>query len=133
MRPILAAITLPVAACTGVFDTTAAERSVSEFHKLLDPGQFTDIYSSSDELRNTTSQSDFVPRLEAMHRKLGKVRSAKKTGWSVNTNTSGTTLEPAYDTAYSGGNATESFVYVQDGKVARLEGYHISSNALILK
>jgi hypothetical protein len=114
-------------------DTSAAEQAVPRFHELLDAGNFIEIYEkSSDDLKTSATQKDFVALLEAVHRKLGNTKSAEKIGWNVNYQTSGTFVTLNYKTAYADGNADEQFVYRLDGKVALLAGYHVNSNAFIL-
>jgi hypothetical protein len=76
---------------------------------------------------------DFVALLEAVHRKLGELKSADKQNWNINFHTSGTFVTLTYKTSYSEGDAAEQFVYRIDGGAASLAGYHINSNALILK
>jgi hypothetical protein len=64
---------------------------------------------------------------------LGKTKSAEKRGWNVNYHTSGTFVTLTYKTSYVEGEADEQFVYRLEGTVALLAGYHINSNALIVK
>jgi hypothetical protein len=68
-----------------------------------------------------------------VHRKLGVVASSDRQTWNVNYNTSGSYVTLTYRTKYAEGEATEQFVYRLESDKALLSGYHISSNALILK
>jgi hypothetical protein len=129
-----AALVTALSGCSMSADTTAAEQAVPKFHGLLDTGRFTEIYeASSSELKNASSQKDFVALLEAVHRKLGNTKSSEKQGWKVNYHTSGTFVSLTYKTLYAEGDATEQFTFKVGGNEAALVGYHINSNALILK
>ena len=123
-----------VAGCSMSADTKVAERAVDTFHEMLNEGQFDAIYATaSDELKKAAKREDFVALLDAVHRKLRTTKSWTKKGWTVNYHTSGTFVTLNYSTIYDGGDAAEQFVYrLQDGK-ALLAGYHINSNALVLK
>lgn len=135
-RKFLRLITLAfvLAGCSVSADTAAAEAGVPTFHQLLDAGQFVEIYEqSSDDLKKSTTQQDFVALLEAVHRKLGNTKSSDKQGWNINYHTSGTFVTLTYKTVYAEGDAAEQFVFRMQGKAAMLVGYHINSTALILK
>ena len=130
----LVTLALVLSGCSVSADTTAAEASVPKFHELLDAGKFVEIYEqSSEDLKRVATQQDFVALLEAVHRKLGNARSSEKQGWNVNYHTSGTFVTLTYKTLYTEGEAAEQFVFRMQNKVAALAGYHINSNALILK
>ena len=131
---VLAALVAALCGCSMSADTTAAEQAVPKFHEQLDAGQFDEIYvQAGDELRKATTQQDFVALLEAIHRKLGNTKSADKTGWTVNYQTSGSFVTLGYKTIFDGGDAQEQFVFRLQDKTALLVGYHINSTALILK
>jgi hypothetical protein len=127
-------IALALMGCSASTDTAVAEAGVPKFHKLLDAGNFAEIYEqSSDNLKKVSKQNDFVVLLDAVHRKLGITKSSEKQGWNISYHTSGTFVTLTYKTVYSEGEAAEQFVFVMQGKAAMLAGYHINSNALILK
>jgi hypothetical protein len=134
MRSLIATMAVTLAGCSMSADTKLAEKAVPRFHEMLDAGQFEAIYeAASEDLRKATRQDSFVALLEAIHRKLGATKSSAERTWNVNYHTSGTFVTLEYSTAYAEGDAAEQFVYrLQDGK-ALLAGYHINSNALILK
>jgi opacity protein-like surface antigen len=130
----LIALAFALAGCSASADTAAAEAGVPRFHQLLDAGKFAEIYEqSSEDLKKTATQQDFVALLEAVHRKLGNTKSSDKQGWNINYHTSGTFVTLTYKTVYAEGEAAEQFVFRMQGKVAALVGYHINSTALILK
>lgn len=134
MRKMLAAVAVVLSACSSSVDTQRADQAVSQFHQMLDTGQFEEIYSTSaNDLKGVATQKDFVALLEAVHRKLGNFRSTMQTRWHVNYGTSGTFVSLTYTSVYSEGEAVEQFVYRLDDEKALLAGYHISSNTLILK
>ena len=123
-----------LAACSSSADKSFAEHATVDFHEMLDAGQFDAIYAGAgQELKDVAKQQDFVALLQAVHKKLGNLRSTVPQGWNVNYQTSGTFVTLGYATHYAEGDASEQFVYrIKDGK-ALLVGYNINSNALILK
>jgi Protein of unknown function (DUF4019) len=130
----LVALAVVTAGCSVAADTAAAEAGVPAFHALVDAGKFEQIYEqSSDDLKKVSTPQDFTALLEAVHRKLGNTRSSEKQGWTINYHTSGTFVTLTYKTMYTEGEAAEQFVFRMQGKSATLAGYHINSNALILK
>ena len=125
---------LPLAGCSGSASVSLAEEQIPRFHQSLDAAKFQEIYAAaSEELKKASSEKDFVALLEAVHRKLGAAKSSEKQNWNVGVYTSGTSVSLTYKTVYTEGDATEKFVYRIKGDQALLLGYHISSNALILK
>ena len=125
---------LSLAGCSASVDMSSAEAGVPKFHEMLDAGHFDDIYAQSgDAMKSASSQADFTALLEAVHRKLGNTKSSTKAGWGVNYQTSGTWVTLNYKTTYDRGDAQEQFVFLVKDKSALLAGYHVNSNALILK
>jgi Protein of unknown function (DUF4019) len=128
------AVVVLLCGCSMSSDSKLAEQAVPEFHRMLDAAQFDAIYNASaGDLKRVTTRSDFVDLLEAVHRRLGVAASSDQQTWTVNYNTSGTYVTLTYHTKYAEGDATEQFVYHLESGQALLAGYHISSNALILK
>lgn len=112
-----------------------AEQNVQVFHAQLDTEQYDAVYAASDEkLQQTTTESDFVKFLGAVHRKLGKVQEAnlRNTGvaWFSG---QGATVTLVYQTKFTEGSGTEQFVWHVKDNGAVLYGYHINSNELITK
>lgn len=134
MRRLLVIALAGLAGCSAGEDRRLAEQAVADFHHRLDAGQFEAMYAgSADDLHKATTQQDFVAFLGAVHRKLGKVKSATQQTWKINYQPSGTFVALSYSTSYAEGEAAEQFVYrMEDGK-ALLVGYHVNSNAFILK
>lgn len=131
---VLVALVVSLLGCSASADVSSAERAVMKFHSLLDAGRFTEIFEqSSDDLKEASSQSEFVALLEAVHRKLGDTKSAVDQAWNVNHHTSGTFVTLTYKTIYSEDEAVEQFVFRMQGDSAALVGYHISANALVVK
>jgi hypothetical protein len=123
-----------LAACSVSAETKQAEQAIQHFHELLDAGQSVAIYeSAADDLKKVSSQQEFVAFLDAVHRKLGVSRSASKKGWNVNYGLSGKFITLNYTTVYAEGEASEQFVYRVAGGQALLAGYHVNSNAFVLK
>src|SRR5258708_33833825 len=134
MRKLTAALLVVLAGCSMSADTKMAEEAVARFRTMLDAAQFEAIYAeSADDLRKATTRDKFIAFLEAVHKKLGITKSAKEESWNVNYHTSGTFITLSYGTSYERGDAREQFVYRLQGVNAKLAGYHITSDALILK
>jgi hypothetical protein len=128
------AIAAAFAACSAAASTQQAEAAVQQFHELLDSGNSHAIYDSAgDDLKRVSPEQQFVPLLDAVHRKLGQTRTATRSGWNVNYSTSGNFITLNYHTVYAEGDASEQFVYRMMGEKPVLVGYHVNSNALILK
>jgi hypothetical protein len=112
-----------------------AKQNVEQFHSQLDSEQFASLYAASDEkLRQSTSESDFVKLLDAVHRKLGNVQQSnlRNTGvaWFSG---QGAMVTLVYETKFAQGTGDERFVWHIKDNVATLYGYHINSNELITR
>ena len=131
---VVAALMAALCGCSMSADTAIAEQGVPKFHEQLDAGRFDEIWDqAADELKKASPQPEFVEFLSAVHRKLGNTRSADKTGWNVNYQTSGSFVTLGYKTVFAEGDAQEQFVFRLQDKKALLVGYHINSMALITK
>jgi hypothetical protein len=125
---------LVVAGCGGKQQIANAEAAVTQFHVQLNDGNFDQIYADSDSaMKNASSREKFVAFLEAVHRKLGSVKSANRKTFFINYGTSGKFLRLTYATQYDTDNATEEFVFRVNGNDVTLAGYHINSEALVTK
>ena len=112
-----------------------AQQSVEQFHSQLNSEQFAGLYAASDEkLHQTTSQSDFVNLLDAIHRKLGNVQQSnlRNTGvaWFAG---QGATVTLVYETKFAQGTGMEKFVWHIKDDAATLYGYNINSNELVTR
>jgi len=116
-------------------DFQASASGVELFHSQLDSARFDEIYSAAaPELKNTTSEADFVQLLAAVHRKLGRVRSSNQVGFSETWNIhEGTIVRLDYETLYEQGEAKEHFEWRPHGSQALLVAYRIDSQALIVR
>ena len=132
LRISIAASLLFVSACSGA-DTGAAEQEVARFHQRLAAGEVDSIWASAGpDMKKAGTKAEFDAFLNAVRRKLGKVRSTERTGWRVNYGTSGGTVELAYSTQFEHGAGTEQFVF-STGEPPALVGYHVNSPALITR
>ena len=121
------------AGCSPLQDTKSTDAAITDFHQKLNAMDFAGIYAaSSAEMKGAETPARMVAIFAVVHRKLGNFQSGKDVGWNDNVNTSGHFLAVNYSAQYERGAATESFVYRIDGAQARLAGYHINSDALIL-
>ena len=127
---------LGVAGC-GKFahDKDLAADAMDQFHERFNAGEFDKIYDTADaDFQRTTTRTDFLKLLDAVHRKLGDYKNCDNHGWNTwNTNTfnSDTSVTLHYKTTFKKGEGDEEFVYRVSGTRARLRGYHINSNTLI--
>ena len=127
-----AAVVLLAGSCSTKEDLAAAEREVEKFHQAYNAGRFDAIYEkTTDELKKTTPREEFVGMLETLQRKLGRETDFKRTNWTVNFGSGGTTVNLVYETAYEQGKGTETFNYRVSGKKALLMGYTINSKNLL--
>jgi hypothetical protein len=123
-----------VVGCGGKHQIANAEAAVTQFHVDLNAGNFDHIYLASDAaMKNASSQEKFVALLDAVHRKLGAVKSANRQTFFINYGTAGKFLRLTYATQYDADNATEEFVFRLNGDNLTLAGYHINSEALVTK
>ncbi len=123
-----------LAACSLTKGREAAANAVVGFHNQLDSADFGGVYAKTHpDFKRASSEKDFVAVLEAVHRKLGTVRSAKQTSWQVQTVGIHTNVVLNYRTNFSGGDAAETFTYRMDGPNALLLGYSIDSTVLVTK
>ena len=134
LKKMLWMFLLLLTACSGPVDTNVAEQAVPKFHEMLDAERFQSIYDqSTDDLKKAASQKDFVEVLIAIHRKLGATKSFSLQSKSVNYSPFVTLVTLSYTTIYAEGEATEQFEYRLQEEKAVLNGYHITSNALMVK
>jgi hypothetical protein len=122
-----------VAACSTTQDFDLAQASVKNFRELMAAQKFDQIYAdSADDLKKTTTEQNLTRLLAAIDRKLGPVKSAESNGWSVNYNSSGTSVTLKYKTQFEKGTGAETFVYRISGGKALLASYHINSEDLMI-
>jgi len=123
-----------IVACGAQKDLAAADTAVARFHQQLDSQDYVTLYGQADQkFRDATKQDDFVALMTAVHKKLGRVGNVARKGFFVNYNTSGSQIRVNYATKFGEGDAEEQFVWSKNGDNLALLGYHINSNALIVK
>lgn len=123
-----------LAGCSMSKDVALAQAQIPVFHSELDAGSFHEIYATSaTDLQKVASEEDFSKLLEAVHRKLGNVKTSAQETLNIATTTSGTFVTVVNKSKFEQGDGDEQFVYRIDQGVAKLAGYHISSMALVLK
>jgi hypothetical protein len=112
-----------------------AKQSVERFHSQLDSEQYSAIYDAADaKFHSAVTEADFAKLLEAIHRKLGKVRDSNLKGENISWYTGqGATVRLTYDTDFASGTGTEEFVWHIGGDHPTLYRYNINSNDLITK
>ncbi|MEP9357674.1 DUF4019 domain-containing protein [Sphingomonas sp. KR3-1] len=130
LRIAIAALVL--SGCSIGKDLPVAEAEAVRFHQLLDSGKLDETWkNTTPQFRSATPQAQWLGLVGAVHKKLGKLRSAKTVGWNDNFNTNDHVIVLNQEAQYEHGTAQEQFAYsIADGK-AVLQEYHVNSNALI--
>ncbi|MGN6278269.1 MAG: DUF4019 domain-containing protein [Sphingomonas sp.] len=124
---------LMLAACSPKADARVADGAIADFHQKLDAGQFGAIYAMADpSLKASTTNESLTRLLSAVHRKLGAFDKGHAVGWSDSQTIKGHFLSVKYAAQYARGEAAENFVYRIDDDRAVLNGYYVTSDALIL-
>lgn len=101
---------------------------------MLDAEQSEQIYTQTgDEFKKATPKQDFMDLLDVIHKRLGLMKDTKQITFGINYGLGGTYVSLLYDTHYSGGEAKEHFVFRLDDQKTYLVGYHVESNALLMK
>jgi len=130
----LAFVGMIASSCMFTKGKEVGERAVQDFHNRFNQEQYHEIYSKADDgFRKAVSESEVTALFEAVHRKLGTVRNAQPRNWRVNATTSGTLINLQYETEFTEGKGTESFVFMVHGNEALLYNYNINSPTLITK
>lgn len=111
-----------------------ADAEVVRFHQALDAGRSQAIWDATGpDMRKATTQKQFVALLDAVHRKLGNVKSSKQVGWNRNASTNGSFTTTTNETVFERGRGTEQFVFRKsEADKLALVGYHIQSNEMMV-
>lgn len=123
-----------VLGCSMVKDTKAVDPAIEKFHTQYNAKQLKEIYEQSgDRMKDVATEKDLIELLEAMHRKLGNFKTGKSVSWHVNSGPLSRQVTIGYESEFSDGNGTETFIFSVAGEVVKLEGYHINSKEFLLK
>jgi hypothetical protein len=119
--------------CSTQADLKSAQSYIPIFHQRLNAGDDAGIYTdTADELKRTTSATQFATFLAAVHRKLGTAGPSSVTATNVTLATGGTLIALGTTTQFAKDQATENFTFKVEHGGPKLVGYHVNSNALIL-
>lgn len=132
LMPFAAAAML--AGCNVKESSKAADVEVGQFHQGLDAGGWQAIWASADpQLRKTTTRAQFGKLLDAVHGKLGKVKTSQQVGWNAEATTGGSFVTVTMQTTFERGAGTEQFVF-RKGEADKLTlvGYNIQSQDMML-
>jgi Protein of unknown function (DUF4019) len=111
-----------------------SDAAVRHFHEQLNSQKYDEIYREADDgFKAGQSHDELIMFLQAVHKKLGDARDEKQVSIRADTNTHGRFITAWYRTAFTSGSAVETFIWVESSGTLKLYGYHIQSNALILK
>lgn len=83
-------------------------------------------------MKQATSKAELGKFLAAVHRKLGKVKASKQTGWRSNSTTDGAFTQLAMATTFERGTGQESFTFRTVAGHPTLVGYNLNSNDMML-
>ena len=127
MRRLFSLFLLLLAACSPSNDLRLAEHEVAKFRELAAAGAYDVLYvGTARRLKEVTSESGFTTMLQRLRESLGKLRHSRRTGWSVEADTSdGVIVKVSYAAAYEHGERTENFTYRIQGRRAELVHYVI--------
>lgn len=132
LMPFAAAAMLAGCGVKESFEDASVE--VGQFHAALDAGEWQRVWKqATPEFRKAGEREQFGKLLEAIHRKLGNVKSSKQIGWNANTGTGGSFVKLTMQTTFEKGKGTEQFVYRKgdEGRLA-LVSYNIQSQEMML-
>lgn len=123
-----------LAACNVQESIKNADAEVALFHRRLNAGSWGAVWDAGDPaLRQATPRAQWIKLLEAVHRKLGNVKSAQQVGWNANTSTSGSFVTVTEETVFERGKGTEQFVFRKgDADKLALVGYSIQPQDMML-
>jgi hypothetical protein len=126
-------VSLCLAACSATKDIDTATAAVAQFRELMAAHKFDQIYAEgAEDLKKSTTEQSLTRLLDAVDRKLGTFKSAQSNGWSVNYNTSGSSVTMKFNTQFEKGTGVETFVYRISGGKALLAGYQINSADMMI-
>jgi uncharacterized protein DUF4019 len=110
----------------------STEVATQDFRARFAHGEFAQVYSSAaPEFRADLDQALFVRAMQKMSRKLGPLQSAKEVAVKKVRN-SDDKIVFEYQSQFANGDATERFVWRNDGGQTLLVGYQVNSKALDL-
>jgi hypothetical protein len=110
-----------------------AEPGVATFHKQLDAADYDGIWNDAHEdFRKASGKDAYRKFVEAVHRKLGNVKSTTNAGWQVNNYNFVTRVVLQQHTVFERGAGDETFTFVLKDNSPKLLGYNIQSTDLIV-
>lgn len=112
--------------------TDEAKRGVDEFRTRVAQKSYSEIYrAAAAELRQATTEEEFVRFMTALDRKLGSWQSAAEPVWNVTRGTAGHVVNLTYQSQFAKGAANEQFTWRIESGRAILLGYHVNSPLLV--
>jgi hypothetical protein len=105
--------------------------AAEQFHQRLDQADYDAIYEdATDAFRGTGTHADFVKVLENIHQKMGTFQSMSSRGFHVYWQGGRLAVDQEYATHFSSGEGQETFIWMVENDVPRLQRYHIDSTHL---
>lgn len=126
-------LAVPLAACSAGADVPKATEAVADFRKHMAEGKCDAIYgTAAAEFRGATSKERWHQLCEVFRTKLGAFNSGNQTGWNDQYVNGLHLITLTYETSFVRGEGIEQFTYRIDNGKAKLAGYHVNSDALII-
>lgn len=112
----------------------ASDAARAEFHKRLNSEQYHEIYTQADrQFRESASEEEITSFLRGVHEKLGNAGDANRKNIMVKATPGGTYATVIYETKFTSGSGTETYVWRLDGERLLLVGYNIQSRDFFRK
>ncbi len=129
---ILTVVLLTGCGIKKTYEVSGAEAKA--FHDALSAQQYDEIWKeAAPDFRKSTEKKKFFAFMEAINRKLGKVKEAKQTGWKANNTNGVSTVTIIFDTTFERGKGTETITFLKpDGDRLDLLGYNINSTDMMI-
>ena len=112
----------------------AAEIAITGFHEMYNSEDFESIFDDSHkDFKAASNFESFSEFMQAVHSKLGRVKSTESQNWKVGNYNLKTSVSLQQKTQFENGSGVETFNYRIEDEKAILVGYNINSRDLIVK
>ncbi len=119
---------LLLAACNPMAQLEGAEQQIAEFHATYNEGDARALYgATAQEFRDVTPIGDMNELVAFVTERMGKVESAERAGFNVNSENGVTRTTVTMTTQFEKGEATETFVFQGGGEDMGLVGWNVDS------
>lgn len=118
-----------------VREKESAMEFMQSYFDLLNKVTHSDIYESytDTEFKKATSLEQYTNFMNAIERKLGKVKKRELINWEIRKEIKGNFFVLIYDASYTDDKATETYTLVKTKSGWKLHRFNINSPALVMK